>query len=1030
MIKKIIPGLTVALIMLFIASLAFATEGTRSGSKLSKSLIKGDAKYIDVNQIRSSVMNNGTFTRHPVTGNSDMEWPKGTGKYICYNAGIWIAGLVNDEIRTACSDYNVEYQPGKILDDGSPDDPSKEEYRVFKVHKDYPDGTPAGDPLEIDSWADWQAIAEVQGAPSVSDESGNWIGFGDEMLYAVMNDLDQNLHSICYNTQPIGIELHLLVFAFDRAGALGNALFFKYTLINKGEGDVMDCYIGSWSDVDNGDANDDLIGYDLATGMSYCYGGKPSDATYGSRPPALGWDFFQGPIVDSPGDTARLPDGTLLPDKTILGATSFNKYYNGHAVYRDPPYSAQGAEWVYNYLAGLQKDGAPWENPLTNEETTFLNTGDPVTQSGWLSPMEAPPADIRMLTGSGPFTLAVGDTQEIVVGCVIAQGGDRLSSVALLRVYDEQLQMAYNLGFNVPPPPLAPEVVVSELDREILLTWNKDVESYENDAGYIFEGYNIYIGDSPGGPWKRLETYDIEDGIMSVLDVGYDENTGAVLNLPSAYGKDLGLKYNYTITKDYDDLTLANGRYYYVVVTSYGYNGEGVPRILESSKNVLIVTPHKGRPGTVVTHDSYEEVEIDHLAGTAHDDKYEVWVQLTDPLHVENALYEVTINVDSTWTLWKNGQALPDYTDVAEYSIDKDIEFKTLVGEEMDFFFGVNADFTEELVTDFEAEITSEGSDQSLIDELTNPFESGKPTALAVDGQFKKGTRDESIIYNDLEIRFTGMMDSSTMKVTSGGQLATLMFSFGDPAFFMAQHPENPSPGSRDPFLVRIPFEVWDIDRNIQLNLSFTDNAQKISDSLFVPTWAPRGECVCYVIANEYDEQIHNCSFTGQDTMATWTFTFKSGTIWQTSDILKLVVAAPEDLPQPVVAGVDKFAFTIKGETDGDMNDAKKRLDIINVFPNPYFAYNLEETQLHQEHMTFVNLPAECTIRIFTVSGQLVRTIEHDEATATTHEWDLRNENNLPVASGLYLAHIDVPDVGEKIVKLAVVFRKQRLKNL
>ncbi len=1030
MIKKIMPGLTVAFVLLLIASLAFAVEGIQSGSILSKSLIKGHCKYIDVNQIRSSVMNDGTFTRHPITGNADMVWPKGTGKYICYAAGIWIAGLVDGVIRTACSDYNVEFQPGIILADGSPDDPAKDEYRVYKVHKDYADGTPAGDVLDIDSWSTWQSFAEQQGAPPVSDGSGNWIGYGDEMLYAVMNDLDQNMHSICYCTQPIGIEFHLLVFAFDRAGALGNAMFIKYTLINKGEGDVMDCYIGSWSDVDNGDSNDDLIGYDIKTGMSYCYGGKPSDATYGNRPPALGWDFFQGPIVDSPGDTARLPDGTLIPDKKILGATSFNKYYNSHPVYRDPPYSAQGAEWVYNYLAGLQKDGAPWTNPLTGEETTFLNTGDPVTQSGWLSTMEAPPSDIRMLTGSGPFTLAAGDTQEIVVGCVIAQGGDRLSSVALLRVYDEQLQMAYNLGFNVPSPPLAPEITVSELDRKILLTWEKDAEDYQSDAGYTFEGYNIYIGDSPGGPWKRLETYDIENGIMSVLDVGFDENTGAVLNLPSAFGKDVGLKYNYTITKDYDDLTLANGRYYYIVVTSYGYNGDAVPKILESAKKVMIVTPHQGRPGTVVSHDSFEEVAIEHTAGTADEVKYEVWVKMIDPLHVETAAYEVTINADSTWTLWKNGQALPDYTDLSEYAINKSVEFKTLVGAEMDFFFGINVDFEVEVVTAFKAELATEGSDQSLIEKLTNPAEAGKPTALAVDGQFRKGTRDESIIYNDLEIRFTGAMDSSTMKVTSGGQLATLMFSFGDAAFFMAQHPENPNPGSRDPFLVRIPFEVWDIDRNIQLNLSFTDNAQKISDSLFVPTWAPRGECVCYVIATEYDEQVHNCSFTGQDTMATWTFIFKSGAIWQTGDIVKLVVSAPEDLPKPVVAGVDKFAFTIQGETDGVIDDAKKRLDIINVFPNPYFAYNLEETQLHHEHVTFINLPAECTIRIFTIAGQLVRTIDHEEATATTHRWDLRNENNLPVASGLYIAHIDVPDVGEKIVKMAVVFRKQRLKNL
>jgi hypothetical protein len=111
-------------------------------------------------------------------------------------------------------------------------------------------------------------------------------------------------------------------------------------------------------------------------------------------------------------------------------------------------------------------------------------------------------------------------------------------------------------------------------------------------------------------------------------------------------------------------------------------------------------------------------------------------------------------------------------------------------------------------------------------------------------------------------------------------------------------------------------------------------------------------------------------------------------------------------------------------------------LDIINVYPNPYLAYNLNERGLHQENVVFINLPEECTIRIFSTAGQLIRTLEHSEVVAAgvravgTMRWDLRNETNLPVASGFYFAHINVPGVGEKILKLAIVFRQQRLKNL
>jgi len=88
------------------------------------------------------------------------------------------------------------------------------------------------------------------------------------------------------------------------------------------------------------------------------------------------------------------------------------------------------------------------------------------------------------------------------------------------------------------------------------------------------------------------------------------------------------------------------------------------------------------------------------------------------------------------------------------------------------------------------------------------------------------------------------------------------------------------------------------------------------------------------------------------------------------------------------------------------------------------------EKDLHQEHVTFINLPEKCTIRIFSISGHLIKTIEHNDPNSTTHDWDLKNENNLPVASGFYIAYIDVPGVGQKILKIAVVFREQRLKNL
>jgi len=71
--------------------------------------------------------------------------------------------------------------------------------------------------------------------------------------------------------------------------------------------------------------------------------------------------------------------------------------------------------------------------------------------------------------------------------------------------------------------------------------------------------------------------------------------------------------------------------------------------------------------------------------------------------------------------------------------------------------------------------------------------------------------------------------------------------------------------------------------------------------------------------------------------------------------------------------------------------------------------------------MYFANVPPECTIRIYSVSGELVDTIEHlgalDEGKAF---WDLRTKDNMNVAYGLYIFHVEAPE-GEYVGKFAVI---------
>ena len=134
-------------------------------------------------------------------------------------------------------------------------------------------------------------------------------------------------------------------------------------------------------------------------------------------------------------------------------------------------------------------------------------------------------------------------------------------------------------------------------------------------------------------------------------------------------------------------------------------------------------------------------------------------------------------------------------------------------------------------------------------------------------------------------------------------------------------------------------------------------------------------------------------------------------------------------------------------------------MDLIKVVPNPYYGNSSYETNRTDTRVRITNLPNKCTIKIFSLNGTLVRTIKRDvsdleseytrpaygdggtTASASTGndinkskrvpyvDWDLKNQSNIAVASGLYIFHVDVPGVGEKIIKWFGVMRPLDLQN-
>jgi hypothetical protein len=119
------------------------------------------------------------------------------------------------------------------------------------------------------------------------------------------------------------------------------------------------------------------------------------------------------------------------------------------------------------------------------------------------------------------------------------------------------------------------------------------------------------------------------------------------------------------------------------------------------------------------------------------------------------------------------------------------------------------------------------------------------------------------------------------------------------------------------------------------------------------------------------------------------------------------------------------YSFTTNGIAPAKLGDANNNYTSnkdeifkrIHVVPNPYYAYSQYENSRVENRVRIINLPEKATIKIFTLDGALIKTLVKNDAATTYIDWDIKNDKNIPIASGLYLVHVNIPGVGETVLK-------------
>jgi hypothetical protein len=942
-----------------------------------------DLQRIDINNISMVVKNTGSFAYDTEGGGAGLEFPKGTGKTAVFAAGLWFGALVNGDVRVSVAEYSDDYHPGQAVG-GVPDDPAAAYNKVYKLNRVYLDASGNVDAATRDAvLADYNLGAVPHGAPPVTVQpDGSLDILGDQMLWSVYNDFRPGVeHNAAASILPLGIELQQTTFAFSRQGPLGNTIFTRYKIINRGGNTLTDAYLSQWSDPDLGGFTDDLVGCDTTLSVGFVYNATNNDEQYGGQPPSVGYDFLQGPKVGA----------------TFLGLASFNAYPNGGGP--------QDSVETYNYMKGLNGDGTPVIDPITGLPTPFNVSGDPVSHTGFL---DSAPSDRRLMLSSGPFTMAPGDSQEVVVGIVIAQGTSNTASVALMKCFDDEVQQAYNVAFDLPSPPNTPQTVATALDGAVLLRWDAGSESSVT-LPYKWEGYNVYQGASIAGPFKRVATFDLVNGITSKLDVECDPESPVPLPKVKAFGTDAGVRYMIEIDQDIvRGNPLHSGTPYYYAVTSYAVADSSLPHVLESPFNVLTVVPQTPPAGfDVASATSTPVVPVQIVPGPPPStDK--ITATVVDPT--------ATIAAD-----WKVGfKPTSDTTQVWYLVRTVGAQVDTVLNNQTN----VSGDENYQIVNGIQVKVVSKPAG-ALLNAAYVDTAGGNPTALGGANRgleffdagagwaahdFSAGTIPDDTPAITVEIRFTGGAPGQKgYRYLRGGGV----YAFQD--------------------YVDVPFYVWDVTHNRQMNTAFLENTGTTNqDGQWDPDDSGDGGREWIVPLNS-DYSATALPFYLDPANAD----MLSGTLdtWYELAPRKVDAAAIIDPGDKFVFTAsnpstpnDQFTFSTTQANAFNAALASAELSKVRAVPNPYFAHSTYELNRFNRVLKFTHLPAQCTIRIFNLAGDLVRTLEKNDATSQA-TWDLNTKNGLPVGSGIYIFHVDAPGAGTVTGKVAVFMEKERLNN-
>ncbi|GMQ81892.1 MAG: hypothetical protein BMS9Abin05_1329 [Rhodothermia bacterium] len=615
--------------------------------------------------------------------------------------------------------------------------------------------------------------------------------------------------------------------------------------------------------------------------------------------------------------------------------------------------------------------------------------------------------NLGMFFSSGPFPLAAGQTERFSMALIFADKDftdpTEIENSSLARK-KETVQQIYNADYRFARPPNKPQLTAAAGDGQVTLLWDDLAEKSFDPflREFDFEGYLVFRSTEPNFEENLTITDAFGNRIFQKPIAQFDLNNGlrgphpvAVNGVQFNIGTDSGLRHSFI------DRDVVNGQTYYYAIVAYdrGFlsrnpdgtvatNPDGSTRGLSPSLttaiikndvagnivedvNTAVMTPRAPAAGYIPPE--LEMLELSTI-GTGS-----VAIDIASPASIQQqASYELAFTNPSVWQNAAN----------VEYRLTN-ITTGSIVEE------GIVTNGRREIppLEGFLIDIRSD-TDVAVIDTTVRyvgeagtflPAVRAASTSPAVASRYVP-------LPADFEIHFTDAVADTSLRLAFG------MLEIPVPFFI-----ENLTTGRRQPFVI-------------------LEDINELRDGSY-----DHGELIVIVSGETPDSE-----------------PLFAGGAWRSNWTIRLIPPDPQLEPDtpiiPPAPGTSLRFRTSKPFQTGDIvtfalqpaSFSKEKaiidMDEIFVVPNPYVATSTFEPSnafragRGERRLFFMNLPSEATVRIYTITGQLVQTLYHNSTRDDGQlAWDLVTKDGMNIAYGIYLYHVEAPGIGERVGRFAVI---------